>query len=223
MSQIINKLKTISKKGMESIRSKTSSGKKKKDEIMKSEEVINAFVNTPCEDGEIDYIHPTNGSEVPVLAQVLKVLDGDTVRVKLCMFGDPKYVKKTNVRLEGIDTPEIRGPEREWGLVVKNYLKDMIEGRFILLSIDSGGRCDRNEEKYSNRVLGQIFLLPAVCQMDHGSLCEEFRSVTEKPSFYDSVNADLITKGYAFNYTGGTKQKWTHFPLSSCPYRRSSV
>ena len=59
---------------------------------------------------------------------------------------------KQKVRLLGINTPEVRGPEREKGLVSRNRLRDLIDGKDIIVSTykDKGG-------KYG-RLLATIFL-----------------------------------------------------------------
>ena len=59
---------------------------------------------------------------------------------------------KQKVRLLGINTPEVRGPEREKGLVSRNRLRDLIDGKDIIVSTYKvkGG-------KYG-RLLATIFL-----------------------------------------------------------------
>jgi len=52
------------------------------------------------------------------------------------------------IRLHAIDTPEIRGEEREEGLKVKEYVRNLIEGKDVYLKSinkrDKYGRCVAN-------------------------------------------------------------------------------
>lgn len=48
-----------------------------------------------------------------------RVIDGDTLEVTLDIGFHMSYVVR--VRLDGIDTPEIRGVERQQGLLAKDY------------------------------------------------------------------------------------------------------
>jgi len=70
-------------------------------------------------------------------AIVLDVYDGDTIRVEIELgFGlkwrgdDNKGVK---IRLYGIDTPEVRGEERELGLISRDKLRELILNKNIIL------------------------------------------------------------------------------------------
>jgi micrococcal nuclease len=69
--------------------------------------------------------------------KVLDVYDGDTIRVEIDFgFGitwrghDAKGVK---IRLYGIDTPELRGEEREQGLISRDRLREEILGKNVVL------------------------------------------------------------------------------------------
>ena len=65
-------------------------------------------------------------------AFVTKVYDGDTVTLNIDM-GLNICKKNQKVRLLGINTPEIRGEERESGLISKYRLSEMILGREIVI------------------------------------------------------------------------------------------
>lgn len=73
--------------------------------------------------------------------KVVKVIDGDTVDV-LIDFGF-KLTQVVRLRLFGINTPEIRGKERPEGLKVKQYLKDKIEGKDIVVETFKKGKYGR--------------------------------------------------------------------------------
>lgn len=70
-------------------------------------------------------------------AKVVSVYDGDTIRVIINLgFGvtfngyDGRGVQ---IRLFGIDTPELRGEEREEGLVVRDWLREKILDKEVIL------------------------------------------------------------------------------------------
>lgn len=88
-------------------------------------------------------------------AKVLEVYDGDTVTVDVD-FGFSIRMEM-RIRLYGIDTPELRGDERPDGLVSRNYLREMILGKDIILETikDSIRIFNLAEGKYG-RILGII-------------------------------------------------------------------
>ncbi|NNM22882.1 MAG: thermonuclease family protein [Flavobacteriaceae bacterium] len=57
-------------------------------------------------------------------AHIKAVYDGDTVTAVVDL-GFLHY-QEMKLRLYGIDTPELRGPEREQGLIVRDILREMI-------------------------------------------------------------------------------------------------
>ena len=111
-----------------------------------------------------------------------KVVDGDTIDVTIDLGFDIKY--SSRVRLAGIDTPESRTrdlEEKTLGLEAKEYLKKRLKDakRIVIKTekLDSTG-------KYG-RILGWLFLDDET----------------------NSVNNQMIMKGYAWEYDGGTKDK----------------
>ena len=114
--------------------------------------------------------------------QVVKVVDGDTIDVVIDLGFDISYTSR--VRLAGIDTPESRttdAREKILGVEVKEYLKKALDGATDIVirteKVDSS-------EKYG-RILGWLFV-----NKQTGSL-----------------NMELVNKGYAWSYDGGTKKK----------------
>ena len=114
--------------------------------------------------------------------QVLKVVDGDTIDVVIDLGFDISFTSR--VRLAGIDTPESRtkdAREKILGLEVKEYLKKALDGATDIVirteKVDSS-------EKYG-RILGWLFVNRQT----------------------DSLNMELVNKGYAWSYDGGTKGK----------------
>jgi micrococcal nuclease len=114
--------------------------------------------------------------------QVLKVVDGDTIDVVIDLGFDISFTSR--VRLAGIDTPESRttdAREKILGLEVKEYLKKALDGATDIVirteKVDSS-------EKYG-RILGWLFINRQT----------------------DSLNTELVNKGYAWSYDGKTKSK----------------
>jgi len=74
-------------------------------------------------------------------AEVIKVVDGDTLDLKID-FGFKIY-HEDRFRLKGINAPEIRGKERPKGLKVKEYVKNLIEGKMIVVETFKKGKYGR--------------------------------------------------------------------------------
>lgn len=62
-------------------------------------------------------------------AKIIDVYDGDTVTA-IVDLGFLHY-QEMKLRLYGIDTPELRGEEREAGIVVRDILREMILGQEV--------------------------------------------------------------------------------------------
>ena len=121
----------------------------------------------------IGYFLPHRSSfikEVPALYRVVKVIDGDTIKVDI--GGEIE-----TVRLIGIDTPEIVNPynprEDYFGPEAAQYAKQLMEKQSVYLIPDP---MESNRDKY-DRLLRYVFL-------EDGTL----------------INAKLIKEGFAFNY-----------------------
>ena len=113
-------------------------------------------------------------------AKITKVYDGDSITCAMSLNGDDFY--RFSIRLNGIDTPELRGgsdAEKKQGLLARDYLRGLILDKVIFV-VCTG------LDKYG-RVLGTLY-------MKEGDL--------------QSVNDLMIEKGYAYAYDGGTKQKF---------------
>jgi micrococcal nuclease len=113
---------------------------------------------------------------------VNKVVDGDTIDVTIDLGFDILY--NSRVRLAGIDTPESRTrnlEEKVMGLEAKDYLKERLRvAKKIVIRTE---KLD-SSEKYG-RILGWLFL----------------------DGETNSVNNQMILKGYAWEYGGDTKDK----------------
>ena len=63
-------------------------------------------------------------------AYVTKVYDGDTITVDIDL-GFSTIVKGMKLRLADIDTPELRGDEREQGLISRDWLREKVLDKWI--------------------------------------------------------------------------------------------
>ena len=116
------------------------------------------------------------------IRSVHKVVDGDTIDADIDLGFDISLTKR--IRLAGIDTPESRTTdafEKKLGLEVKDWLKHRLEfAKDILIKTE----LPDSTEKYG-RIIGHLFI--------NG---EEV-----------SINNQMISEGYAWEYDGGTKKK----------------
>jgi micrococcal nuclease len=114
--------------------------------------------------------------------EVTNVVDGDTIDVVIDLGFDISFTSR--VRLAGIDTPESRTTdkvEKALGLESKEYLKKAIKAaKTVVIKTE---KMD-SSEKYG-RILGWVYL--------DGS--------------GNSLNHEMIEKGYAWGYLGDTKVK----------------
>ena len=81
-------------------------------------------------------------------AECVKVVDGDTLKLDVDLGLDCR--RSITIRVHGINTPEMRGPEREEGIVSRSCLKDFIDktgkyGRYVARIFNSDG-LDLGEE-----------------------------------------------------------------------------
>ena len=101
-------------------------------------------------------------------ARITSVYDGDTVTAEVdCGFSIKVTMK---LRLLGIDTPEIRGEERPEGLISRDYMRELILDKDVLI------------ETYKDRTGKYGRMLATI----------HFNGM--------NVNEHLITEGYAKPY-----------------------
>ena len=116
------------------------------------------------------------------IRSVHKVVDGDTIDADIDLGFDISLTKR--IRLAGIDTPESRTTdvkEKALGLEVKEWLKKRLEfAKDIIIKTE----LPDSTEKYG-RIIGHLYI--------NG---EEV-----------SINNQMISDGYAWEYDGGTKKK----------------
>jgi len=118
--------------------------------------------------------------------EINRVVDGDTLDCTIDLGFD--LYKKERVRVAGVDTPEKRTKdpeEKALGYDATNWLKDKLEGAIagddeLTVRTELVGGVG----KYG-RLLGWLYIGDAEL----------------------SLNEQMITEGYAWEYDGGTKQK----------------
>lgn len=114
--------------------------------------------------------------------EITKIVDGDSVDVVIDLGFDIHFA--SSVRLAGIDAPESRTrnlEEKALGLESKAYLAKVLKSaKNIIIKTEK----INSTEKFG-RVLGWLY-------------------VDGNP---ESVNADLVKKGYAWPYFGAKKEK----------------
>ena len=120
------------------------------------------------------------------VTQIDKVLDGDTIDVTIDLGFD--LYKKERVRVAGVDTPEKRTrdlEEKALGIDATNWLKEKLDSTIagddeLTIRTELVGGVG----KYG-RLLGWLYV-------GDGDV---------------SLNEQMITEGYSWEYDGGTKQK----------------
>lgn len=116
------------------------------------------------------------------IKEIHKVVDGDTIDASIDLGFDISLEKR--IRLAGVDTPESRtadANEKKYGLESKEWLKKRCENaKDILIKTE----LPDSTEKYG-RIIGHLFI--------NGE--------------QTSLNNQMISEGYAWEYAGGTKVK----------------
>lgn len=84
-------------------------------------------------------------------AKVIDVYDGDTITVDIDL-GFNIWKRNEKIRLASINAPEVRGKNKDKGIVVRDYLRLLILNREVTLKTIKD-----KKEKYG-RYLGIIFL-----------------------------------------------------------------
>lgn len=123
-------------------------------------------------------------AESSVSALVIDAYDGDTLSVKADIW--PDLTHSSNVRVRGVDTPEIRGrcaQERELAIAARDYVRSLLIEQTITLT-------ELENDLYGGRVLATVRLSTG------------------------EVLADLlIEKGYGRAYEEGKRQSWCDEPI----------
>jgi len=113
------------------------------------------------------------------IKEVARIVDGDTIDIVIDLGFS--LTKKERVRLAGIDTPECRTrdlDEKQMGLEAKAFLtRRLADGEPSGLKVQT-----KKDGKYG-RMLGTIFV------------------------GRQNINEEMVDRGFAWKYDGGTKKK----------------
>lgn len=85
-------------------------------------------------------------------AKVMSVYDGDTITVDI-QLGLDIELRNQKIRLAGIDAPEMRGEEKVHGKISRDWLRDKILGKTVII------RTEKDKKGKYGRYLGWIFTL----------------------------------------------------------------
>ena len=114
-----------------------------------------------------------------IVSKVISVYDGDTFRVDIDSL-PPIVGKNIPIRLNGIDTPEIRGKcqyEKDLALIARDFVRNKL--------------ANAKEIKLTKLQRGKYFRVVADVMIDGVSLEKE-----------------LLENKLAYKYTGGKKSSW---------------
>jgi micrococcal nuclease len=149
----------------------------KKPQRIVSEDCVFDFSEVDDENKEITW-EDTIPFTVPIKGgKVIKVYDGDSITIAAKLPFKNSLVYRFSIRLNGIDTPEIKGKtddEKEAAKNARDALSNLILNKYITLK-------NVDNEKYG-RVLADVYL-------------ENLH-----------VNDWLVKERYAVRYDGGTKK-----------------
>jgi micrococcal nuclease len=114
-----------------------------------------------------------------IVSRIINVYDGDTFRVDIDLL-PPIVGKNIPIRLNGVDTPEIRGKckyEKDLAIKARDFVRNKL--------------ANAKEIKLNNLQRGKYFRVVANVMVDGVSLEQE-----------------LLENELAYKYTGGKKSSW---------------
>ena len=116
-------------------------------------------------------------------AKILSVYDGDGVFDANIDMGMNLWHRK-DLRLYRVDTPELRGNHRKAGLVVRDFVRELILGKTVVINTqrDKTGK--------------------------YGRLLVDIQIISDDGHIHEDLSELLINKGYAKPYFGGKKDEW---------------
>ncbi|MFQ5708307.1 MAG: thermonuclease family protein [bacterium] len=107
-------------------------------------------------------------------ARVVSVYDGDTVRANIDL-GLNTWVMNEKLRLARIDAPELRGDQREAGLAARDFLRELVLDKEIILETI------KDRKGKFGRYLAELWL-------------------KNEAGIFVNVNDLMVQKGYAVVY-----------------------
>jgi endonuclease YncB( thermonuclease family) len=156
-----------------------------------SQDCVFDFCNTEDNNTEIKW-EDTIPFTVPINGgKVIKVYDGDSITIAAKLPFENSLLYRFSVRLNGIDTPEIKGKnedEKEAAKNARDALSKLILNKYVSLK-------NVDNEKYG-RILADVYL-------------DELH-----------INDWLVKERYAVRYDGGTKKpptSWLNYKNNKIP------
>lgn len=117
----------------------------------------------------------------PIRGQILRVVDGDTLEVEAFIWPDHRVV--TSVRVDGIDTPELKSKceqEQELAIRAKDFVTSLLDRYGVEVRLVAV-----RHDKYAGRVVAAVTL-----------------------SNGEDLGGRLLLEGLARPYDGNTKPSW---------------
>ena len=114
--------------------------------------------------------------------KVIKVYDGDTCTVAACISNLDRTIYRFNIRILGIDCPEIKSSdpiEKAQAVQARDQLHELIFNKTVKVNIVGN-------DKYGGRILGEIWTEDGI-----------------------SISKYMIDNKLAVAYDGGTKQAFS--------------
>lgn len=122
-------------------------------------------------------------------AYVTDVYDGDTITCIVdCGFN--LGIQKTKIRLYGINTPELRGEDRDIGILVRDELRKKILNKHIFL------KTIKDKKGKYGRFLGKIYIK----NKDEDNEKNEKKENNDDSTDYLCINDWLLENNYAVVY-----------------------
>ena len=84
-------------------------------------------------------------------AYVRRVYDGDSITVDIDL-GFGVYLQKQKIRLGGINTPEIRGKEKELGIKSRDALREKISNKWVKI------KTTKDKKGKYGRWIGEVWI-----------------------------------------------------------------
>lgn len=140
-------------------------------------------VSDPYQESTVENTPEYTFDGIKAIVKVIRIIDGDTVDIAF-LHPDSQQIYRHRIRLYGIDTPEKRpaknNPNREAEIAASNRATEALRQRL---------------KENDNRVLALFH--------------KKDKYGRELATFYhkdrSSINAWMISEGYAYAYDGGTK------------------
>jgi len=132
-------------------------------------------------------------------SKILDIYDGDTITIGFYLEGF-NYIKM-NIRLMGIDTPELKGNQKEMGIIARNYL--IKELTAIHINKNYTRKEIRDLISKTNDNIIDVHLL------DFDKYGRPLAYIYKNGI---NINEKLVEKGLANKYDGGKKEdKWLNY------------